>query len=54
MKKEYISPEFLFTGVTFSEVLSNSVENYSQYIAPTDDWGDNEPIIDDDDTIIWG
>lgn len=45
MKKEYVLPELLFQKVTIRDVLTGSVEGYSQYIDDGGDWGD----IDDDD-----
>jgi hypothetical protein len=50
LKKEYISREFFYKGVTLSNVLAPSVENYSEYVAPTDP--NDEPIIENDD-YIW-
>ncbi len=50
MKKEYISPEFFYKGVALDDVLLNSVEGYSEYIAPTDPLDD--PIIENDD-YMW-
>ncbi len=48
MKKEYISPEFDCLKVTFSSILTNSVENYSGHGDDNggggDDWGD-DPVF---------
>lgn len=48
MKKEYISPEFLFIGVELREVLLSSVEDYSSHGDDGGDWGD-DPIFEGDD-----
>lgn len=51
MKKEYISPEFLFVGVLLPDVLSSSPEYYDDGGSDDNDWGD-DPIFDDDDGAL--
>lgn len=49
MKKEYILHEFFYKGVTLSDILAPSVENYPGYVAPTAP--NDVPIIENDDYI---
>ncbi len=44
MKKEYVSPEFDYLAVSFSSILTNSVENFNSdgddNGGSGSDWGD--------------
>ena len=53
MKEEYGTPQIIVEELIKEDVLCKSgPENFSSYVAPPGDWGD-DPIIDPDDDIIW-
>jgi len=52
MDKEYKTPKIEVEELEKTDILFGSVEHFSSYVAPPDDWGD-DPIIDEDDDIIW-
>ena len=50
-KKKYLSPNIKIYEVESIKILGGSLETLKEIVVGGDDWDD--PIIDDDDEIIW-
>jgi hypothetical protein len=50
---KYLHPTIKVENLEQTDVLlSSGPENFSSYIAPPEDWGE-DPTIDPDDDIVW-